>query len=145
MNLVKKMLWLSAAGLLATNVAMAAEKHKIVPEFIDGTKRVTAEEVIALVEQKPNLVILDTRKSSDFQKGYIEGAISLPDTDTNARTLSKHVASKNTPVLMYCNGIRCGRSVKSAKVAMAAGYKNIYWFRGGIEEWESKGLPVVHP
>jgi rhodanese-related sulfurtransferase len=39
--------------------------------------------------------------------------------------------------------VKCGRSFESAKIAIAEGYSKIYWFRGGMEEWEGKGLPVV--
>jgi rhodanese-related sulfurtransferase len=135
------------ATLLATafisGVAFAGKKE--VPQFIDGTVRVSAEEVIDLVEKFDELVILDARKKSDVAKGFIEGSISLPNTETNADSLAKNIPSKSTPVVFYCNGIKCGRSVKAAKIAIAEGYTNIYWFRGGIQEWEAKGLPVVHP
>ncbi|MDH5544846.1 MAG: rhodanese-like domain-containing protein [Gammaproteobacteria bacterium] len=131
-------------GTLLVSGTSFAEK-KEVPPFIDGTTRVSAEDLIELVEGSPQLVILDARKKSDFQKGFIEGAISLPNTETTKDSLAKHVKSKTTPIVFYCNGVKCGRSVKSAKVALAAGYKKVYWFRGGMEEWEAKGLPVVHP
>jgi len=133
---------LIATSLLAGS-AFASERET--PQFIEGTVRVSAEEMIDLVEQYDELVIIDARKKSDVAKGFIEGSISVPDTETDANALSKHIASKSTPVLFYCNGAKCGRSVKSAKIAMAAGYSKIYWFRGGIEEWEAKGLPMVHP
>ncbi|MDH4273836.1 MAG: rhodanese-like domain-containing protein [Gammaproteobacteria bacterium] len=140
---------MKAAALVTTAFLMnsgvyANSEHPLTPEFVDGTTRVSAEEVVALVEKTPNLVIIDSRKASDFKKGFIEGAISMPNTDTTPDSLAKVVKSKTTPVLFYCNGVRCGRSVDSSKVAMAAGYKKVYWFRGGIEEWESKGLPLVH-
>ena len=115
------------------------------PPFIDGTVRVSAEEMIDLVEQYDELVIIDARKKSDVAKGFIEGSVSLPNTETTPASLAKHIASKSTPVLFYCNGSKCGRSVKAAKIAIADGYSKIYWFRGGMQEWEAKGLPVVHP
>jgi len=134
-------------GLIATSFiagsAFAGEKE--VPPFIDGTVRVSAEEMIDLVEQYDELVIIDSRKKSDVAKGFIEGSISLPNTETDPASLAKHVASKSTPVLFYCNGSKCGRSVKAAKIALADGYSKVYWFRGGMQEWEAKGLPVVHP
>ena len=135
---------LMASALFISAGAYGASEHPLTPEFIDGTTRVSAEEVVALVEKTPNLVIIDARKASDFKKGFIEGAVSMPNTDTTPEALAKVAKSKATPIMFYCNGVRCGRSVDSAKVAMAAGYKHVYWFRGGIEEWEAKGLPLVH-
>ncbi len=113
------------------------------PDNIPGTTKVTAEDIPALYEKYDNLVIIDARIEKDRSGGHIEGAISLPDVDTTEATFKKAVPDKMTPVVIYCNGVKCGRSVKSAKMALGWGYKNIYWFRGGWEEWTQKGMPIV--
>jgi rhodanese-related sulfurtransferase len=131
-------------GLIAILFSSSTFAGKVdVPESLDGTTRVSAEELIELAGKLPNIVMIDARKSSDHEKGYIEGSIGLPDTETDAESLAKIIPSKQTPVLFYCNGVKCGRSVKSANKALALGYKEIYWFRGGWEEWTAKGLPVT--
>ena len=123
-------------------VSLAEPKVKA-PEFIPNTTRVTAEEVVELVTEKPDLVIIDARKASDRESaGWIEGSIGLPNYETDESSLAKFIPSKTTPVLFYCNGVKCGRSVESAKKAVSYGYKNVYWFRGGWEEWLAKGMPV---
>lgn len=132
---------IALATLALSNTAIAGKKE--VPKLLEGTKIVTAEQVVDLIGEMDELVVVDARKVSDHQKGWIEGSHSLPNTDTTAATLAKLVPSKAGPVLFYCNGIKCGRSYKSAKKAIEFGYTNIYWFRGGMEEWEAKGLPMV--
>lgn len=143
MKMAYKLLAMLLATAFLSGVAFAGKKET--PQFLEGTVRVSAEEMIELVEKFDDLVIVDSRKKSDVAKGFIEGAVSLPNTETNASTLAKHVATKATPVAFYCNGIKCGRSYKAAKIALAEGYSKVYWFRGGIQEWEAKGLPIVHP
>ena len=113
------------------------------PNSIKGTVKIKAEDIFKLYEKYPNLVIVDARKTSDRMKGYIEGSIGLPDTKTNRKSLSRVVPDRAIPVVFYCNGEKCGRSVKSAKLAVSMGYKKVYWFRGGWEEWENKGLPAA--
>ncbi len=125
-------------SLFATGFVTAGEKT---PDSINGTTKVSAEQVIDLVGTHADMVIIDARKSSDREKGYIEGSIGLPNTETTPESLAKHIKSKDTPVCFFCNGIKCGRSVESAKIAVKDGYKNIYWFRGGWAEWTEKGLP----
>jgi len=127
---------------VSINIATAAEK-KDAPLNIDGTTKVIAEEVIELVENIPNLLIIDARIKSDRKQGYIEGSISLPDIETNCKSLAKTIPAKTSPVLFYCNGVKCGRSVNSSRTALKCGYKNIYWFRGGFEEWKAKKLPLI--
>ncbi len=125
-------------ALLTSGIAIAE-----VPAAIDGTKLISAEDLIDLVESEENFVIIDSRTGNDREQGYIEGSIGLPDTETDEAALAKHIASKNTPVCFYCNGVDCGRSVKAAKMAVSFGYTKIYWFRGGWGEWVEKGLPVA--
>jgi rhodanese-related sulfurtransferase len=113
------------------------------PESIEGTTKVTAEEFIDLVEKMPELVIIDSRIPGDRKQGYIEGSLSLPDVDTTCESLSKVISKKDAVSLFYCNGVKCGRSAKAIKIALSCGYTNIYWFRGGFEEWLEKGYPYL--
>ncbi len=112
------------------------------PDQIPGTTKVTAEDLISLVEQHDNLVIIDARTAQDYAGGFVEGAISLPNTVTNPEALAKVLSGKDTPVLIYCNGVKCGRSVESCKIAVADGYSKVFWYRGGWDDWVAKGLPV---
>jgi len=113
------------------------------PDNIPNTTKVTAEQLIELANAYPELVIIDSRIAGDRKKGYIEGSISLPNTLTDCVSLNKHINKKSIPSLYYCNGIKCGRSVKAIEIAQTCGYTNIYWFRGGFEEWLSKDLPYI--
>lgn len=121
----------------------AAEASEISPDVIPGTIKVNAEELLDLVQRFPRLVLIDARISSDRTQGYIEDSISLPDIKTDCDSLKKIVPDRAQPLLFYCNGPKCGRSVKSAQKAIVCGYHRLYWFRGGIEEWRAKGYPTV--
>ena len=112
----------------------------IVPEHISGVPTLTAESVVELAVEKQNLIIIDARITDDRSHGYLEDSISLPDIKTNCDTLAKAIPAKNSPTLFYCNGIKCGRSVVSIKIAKSCGYNNMYWFKGGFEEWKIKGF-----
>lgn len=135
---------IAAICLLNATAVISAEEIKA-PDAIPNTTRVSAEQVVDLANNTPGLVIVDARKAEDRQSaGWIEGSIALPNYDTNEQSLAKVVPDKNTPVLFYCNGVKCGRSVESANKAVSWGYKNVYWFRGGWEEWLEKKMPVSH-
>ena len=133
-----------AAWVLAGLIGLVDAEDKIVsPDVIPGTAKVDAEGVINIVNKMPGLVIIDSRIRQDRAQGYIEGSVSLPDIETNCATLAKLIPKKSSPVLFYCNGPKCGRSVKSANKALDCGYRNIYWFRGGFEEWKNKNYPYL--
>jgi rhodanese-related sulfurtransferase len=115
----------------------------VIPDNIPGTTLVNAEEVITLAAKTPNLVIIDARIAGDRKHGFIEGSVSLPDLQTNCASLAKVIPKKSSPVLLYCNGVKCGRSVTSTQIALKCGYTMLYWFRGGYEEWLAKNYPTV--
>ena len=137
--------------LLATlpGIAPAVEtatdqSRKIVsPESIEGVINVDSEGLIGMIMKHDDLVLVDSRIISDRNEGYIEGSISLPDIDTNCASLAKAAPSLTTPLIFYCNGIRCGRSARAAVIARDCKYRNIYWFRNGMEEWQEKEYPLV--
>ena len=113
------------------------------PENIPGSIKVTAEGFIDLVDTIPKLIVIDSRIPGDRKQGYVEGSVSLPDIETNCKTLAKKIPTKTSPTLFYCNGVKCGRSAKAVKIALKCGYKKVYWFRGGFEEWLAKGFPYL--
>lgn len=133
----------SVAGEAASAGADAPDDKIVSPASIDGVTIVNAEGLIEMVMQHSDLVLIDSRIISDRNEGYIEGSISLPDIDTNCDSLGKLINTPETPMLFYCNGVRCGRSANAAELALSCGYSNIYWFRNGMEEWQEKEYPLV--
>lgn len=119
-----------------------AEKTQL-PEFIEGVELVGAEDVLNLIGYIDDLVVVDSRIKGDRHNGYLESSISLPDIETNCKSLAKIVPHKNHHVLFYCNGVKCGRSAVAINIAKQCGYTMLYWFRGGFESWLKKGFPFV--
>jgi len=133
---------ISSLLLVGMNLSYA-DKKKDAPLLIPGTTKVSAEGLLELVAKNPDLLIIDARIRIDRKQGYIEGSLSLPDIATNCASLAKLIPKKNTAVLFYCNGVKCGRSGKSSIIALQCGYNNIYWFRGGYVEWKAKNYPFI--
>lgn len=127
--------------LLVINGEVRAEKT-LAPDSLSGAILVDAETAAELIVNTPELLIVDSRKEVEYSKGHIQMAISLLDTEMTLDMLSKHAPDKSTPILFYCNGEQCLRSSRAATHAMEWGYLNIYWFRGGWNEWLDKGMPI---
>jgi len=135
--------------LIATTNAVAEETPNlakpriVVPEMIAGVDTVNAEQVIEILTSDNPPILIDARIRKDRDYGYIESSISLPDIETNCDTLKEITEDKNQQMMFYCNGMRCGRSVVSIKVARSCGYHNLFWFQGGFEEWQEKGYQYI--
>jgi rhodanese-related sulfurtransferase len=120
----------------------AVEKPRA-PENIAGVTQVSAEEVVDLILSNADMIIIDSRKKTEYLKGHIEGAINILNTELARADLEIIAPDRSQAVLFYCNGARCLRSSDSIDKALGWGYTNIYWFRGGWEEWTEKRLPVI--
>ena len=108
------------------------------PNEIEGSTKINAEELIQLALDHDDLVIIDSRIRADRRQGFIAGSISLPDTGTDCTSLFQNIKSKDTATVFYCNGPKCRRSDLAVDIAKQCNYTNLYWFRGGFEEWKSK-------
>ncbi len=128
--------------LLMTATVHGGEKLAS-PDHVPGAVTVTAEELIKLVFSNPDIVLIDSRKKSEFLKGHIEGAVNILNTQMHQKDLEAIAADKNIAILFYCNGERCLRSYDAVSKALDWGYSNIFWFRGGWKEWTEKRFPVV--
>ncbi|HFE32620.1 MAG TPA: rhodanese-like domain-containing protein [Gammaproteobacteria bacterium] len=137
---------LPLAALLLTLPGLdlwASPPPLITPAHIAGSTVVNAEQLIELANDTPSLIIIDSRIRGDRKQGYIETSLSLPNVETDCGSLARLIPDKTSPVLFYCNGVKCGRSGKAVKIAVDCGYHNIYWFRGGFQEWLAKGYPYL--
>ncbi len=128
-----------AVALFASMLVQAAEEQ---PLNINGATTVSAEQLLDLADSHDDLVIIDARSESDYDKGHIPDVVRIKNTDITDANLAANISAKDTPVCFYCNGTTCGRSADAVNKAKAAGYSNLYWFRGGIAEWKEKGFPI---
>lgn len=136
-----KMLALLIAALLwAPNTAGAADT----PTTLDGAQVIAADAVGTLAQQGAK--VIDMRKKAAFADGHLPGALhggGAFDEETNSlRTDALLGPDKAAPLVFYGHGIDGWKGYYAARSAVAAGYTTVYWFRGGMSEWESRGLPV---
>lgn len=56
------------------------------------------------------------------------------------RQATKGDMSRN--VVVYCAGPQCWGSYNAALRAIHMGFRNVYWYRGGLEAWAQAGFPM---
>ena len=103
-----------------------------------GYGDVTVQEARSLIEDKPDLVILDVSTTSEYEDGHIEGAVNIPVQELSARL---DELSNEDELLVYC---RTGnRSAQAVDILQDVGFTEIYHMNAGITEWIEAGYPVV--
>jgi rhodanese-related sulfurtransferase len=110
-------------------------------------------------------LLIDARLKDWHVKGTIPGSISIPFTmflnglqDINTLQLLELLGAKENndgdlnfdnviAIMLYCNGPWCGQSPKAIQNLLKLGYpsEKIFWYRGGMQAWQSFGLTVITP
>ena len=143
---------------LALNAASKADFKSVAsmlnttPTSLPGAKVISAAEAKALIAK--GVPVYDVRVEEEYKNAHVPGAVSVPYKEGSAKevdfdraddqfALNKLPKDKNAPFIMYCDGTICWKSYKSAVMAIEAGWKNVYWFRGGFPEWKEAGMPII--
>ena len=88
---------------------------------------------------QPSVTVLDVRTREEYSEGHLEKAANI-NVNSNAFESLATKLDKAKPILIYCKG--GGRSKKAADLLRARGYK-VHELKGGLDEWQDAGLPVV--
>lgn len=128
-----------------------ADVHAPTPREIPGARIILTEELRARLrgaaEQRP--LLFDVLGGE--QHDSLPGAIWLPGAGRGesfgdpvqsqlARLLE--AATKGDlgrPMVFFCQGNHCWLSYNAALRAAALGYREVYWYRGGLEAWLAGG------
>lgn len=122
-----------------------------------GYKIVTTEELKGWIDQKKDMIIVDTMPyEASYKKQHVPGAVQflfpIPDMttwntkETDAKTEHDYAellgSDKTKAIVVYCGFVKCTRSHNGAAWAVKLGYKNVYRYPGGIKAWSEAKYPV---
>jgi rhodanese-related sulfurtransferase len=111
------------------------------------TGEVSTAELRRLLESG-GAVLLDARPAAEFALSHIPGARNVAAKPggapsvyvSDAAEVERLVAGKkDTPLVLYCNGIHCGKSKRLADDLLAAGFTSVRRYQLGIPVWRALG------
>ncbi len=103
-----------------------------------GTRNINAAQALELLQNNPDVFILDVRTSQEYLEIRLEGARLIP-IDQFVRRMGE--VPKDGPVLVYC--AVGSRSSQVAGYLARQGYDAVYNMYGGVYAWKLRGYPVV--
>jgi len=120
------------------------------PLTVPGATTVSTVQLVEAMQNRTRMILIDALK--DAHTTTIRTAIPLPyagsygtfNDETQAR-LSKVLGQltqnhPEMPLVFFCEGIRCWESYNAVLRARAAGYLNVFWYRGGLTAWRAANL-----
>jgi len=96
-------------------------------------------ELKALVDADDRyFLLIDSRTPGEYREAHIPGAINIPEPEFETY-VGILPADRDAMIVFYCNGVKCGKSKKEAKVALDLGYTNVHVYSEGMPVWEEVG------
>ena len=100
---------------------------------------VSTSDAYALIESRPDMVIIDVRTPEEYQAGHLNGAINL-DYYSGGFLGRLKALDKSSTYLVYCRkGIRGGIVLEMMR---SLGFKEVYNILGGLASWAEEGRPM---
>ena len=124
--------------------------HGPTPNQIPGGQVITTKGLAPLLQQGAQAYVFDV----------LGGPESLPNAipmvwaaqpggfdDATQQQMSQMLrqvtrGQADAPLVFYCLSAECWMSYNAALRAIKLGYRNVLWYRGGIEAWKMAGLPI---
>ena len=112
----------------------------------DATPEISTAELRTALAQATS-VVLDARPVEEYAVSHLPGAQSVagkpglkPSQYTaDVADVARIVPERSTPIVVYCNGLYCGRSKRFSADLRAAGYSDVRRYQLGIPAWRALG------
>jgi PQQ-dependent catabolism-associated CXXCW motif protein len=126
--------------------------HGPTPSSIPGGRLITTKGVVSLVQDNRTPFILldalggDTTLPGAMPVAWASDSGLLGDrVEQNLGQMLYQTTRGNRDVALvfFCESNHCWMSYNAALRAIDLGYRNVLWYRGGLEAWTAAGLPTV--
>jgi len=106
-----------------------------------GVKTISTSELQALLESKRPFEFWNVLTDEYFHGENIAGSRRVPLDKVGAEVREKKIAP-GAEIVVYCAGPGCPMSGLAAEKLAKLGYKKVWAYEGGLQEWKQAGLPV---
>ena len=118
------------------------------PELSNLTKDVFNQpRLISLTQAyelyRDKILFVDARDPEEYEDGHIAGAVNLPLFRLDEYKDQISSISKSTPLVTYCEGADCDMSIRLGNELFSKGFRKVFVFFGGWEEWKQADYPVI--
>lgn len=128
---------------------MSKTFKQLISDILPEIKELFPWDLEELLEEKPDVMLIDIREIEEFNSAYIKGSIHVPrgilesacDWDY-AETIPDLVRARDSDVVLIC---RSGnRSALAAYTLQMMGYKKVTSLKTGIKGWNDSDYEMIN-
>lgn len=102
-------------------------------------KTITTKELRQKLESN-QVHVIEVLEEKSFEKSHIQGAVNIPLERIGTEAVERF--DKADELIVYCTDYDCTASPTAAKKLEDMGFKNVYDYEAGKQEWKEAGLPM---
>jgi PQQ-dependent catabolism-associated CXXCW motif protein len=138
-------------GVTATNRLHDGAMHGPTPNSIPGGQLITTPGLLDLLKAAPGRVLVfDVLGAAERLPGALNAVPAHQAgsfDDAVQREFGQFLqqvtqGKRDTALVFYCASTQCWMSYNAALRAIRMGYRNVLWYRGGLEAWKAARQPV---
>lgn len=122
------------------NVLMNIKGYESLDTIMDRGNRPLSPAEFEVVAEETDALVLDTRSSDEFAKGFVPGSINIGLKGSFAQWVGEMIPDVKQPILLITDeGVEEEAITRLSRV----GYDNtLGYLKGGYKAWEAAGKPV---
>ncbi|MCB2094552.1 MAG: hypothetical protein H6901_08325 [Rhodobacteraceae bacterium] len=121
------------------------------PTAIQGAQIVTTAVLSQALNAGQRIVVIDVLGGNYSLPGALMAPALASGGDFNDRIQQQATQwlgqitrnDRAQTIVVYCSDPNCWLSYNATLRVVAAGYTNVYWYRGGLQAWQMAGQPLV--
>lgn len=138
-------------GVQPTGQLRQDQFHAPTPTSVPGGQVVTTMQLAQALQGGMQVVLIDVLGGDyTLPRALKAPALASPGhfgdgVQQQAAQWLRQITQGNStvPIVIYCSDPQCWLSYNGALRTVAAGYTNVYWYRGGVQAWQMAGLPLT--
>ncbi|MEE9427234.1 MAG: rhodanese-like domain-containing protein [Paracoccaceae bacterium] len=137
-------------GVPPTQELRQGQFHGPTPTSLPGGNVVSTEGLSSALNDNLQMVLIDVLGTNySLPNAYSAPDLSSPGSLSD-RTQQRAVqwlsqitnGQKDMPIVVFCSNPQCWLSYNGSLRVVAAGYNNVYWYRGGLQAWQMAGFSL---
>ena len=105
-------------------------------------KRITRDELKKNLDNGNKMTLVEELPEKYWRKAHLPGALQIDYTEVEEKA-AKLLPDKDATIIVYCANTECQNSTLAAHGLDSLGYKNVYEYVEGKQDWADAGFPLV--
>ncbi len=104
-------------------------------------KTISREQIVSNLKDRVPMTLIEALPPRYYDAEHLPGALNLPHDQVQMRA-PELLPDRDALIVAYCSNSNCGNSSIAARTLEQMGYRNVFVYAGGKQDWIDAGQPT---